>query len=117
MNSGKFTGSKSGSESTFRKLNLEAAQEIARLLRLRRLGGIILVDFVDMQSQESRDAVTIALEEALQSDPVKTVVHGFTSLGLMELTRKKTDDQTPTPTPLCPYCHGTGLKEDESACL
>lgn len=117
VNSGKFTGGKSGSESTFRKLNLEAAQEIARLLRLRRLGGIILVDFVDMQSQESRDAVTIALEEALQSDPVKTVVHGFTSLGLMELTRKKTDDQTPTPTPLCPYCHGTGLKEDESACL
>ena len=89
VNSGKFTGNKSGTENTFLKLNLEAAREIARLLRLRNIGGIIIIDFVDMQTEESREAVKTALEEALKDDPVKAVVHGFTSLGLVEMTRKK----------------------------
>ena len=89
VNSGKFTGGKSGTESTFLKLNTEAAQEIARLLRLRNIGGIVIIDFVDMQTEESRAAVRTALEEALRDDPVKAVVHGFTSLGLVEMTRKK----------------------------
>ncbi len=89
VNSGKFTGNKTGTENTFVKLNTEAAQEIARLLRLRNMGGIIIIDFVDMQSEESRAAVQKALEEALRDDPVKAVVHGFTTLGLMEMTRKK----------------------------
>ncbi len=112
VNSGKFTGGKAGAEATFLKLNIEAAREIARLLRLRNLGGIILIDFVDMQSEESRRAVTEALEAALRDDPVKTALHGFTSLGLMEMTRKKTGDIAPVPTSPCPYCHGTGLRED-----
>jgi len=89
VNSGKFTGNKTGTENTFLKLNLEAAKEIARLLRLRNIGGIVIIDFVDMQNEESREAVRSALEEALKDDPVKAVVHGFTSLGLMEMTRKK----------------------------
>ena len=89
VNSGKFTGGKSGTEDTFLRLNLEAAKEIARLARLRNMGGIIIIDFVDMQSDESRAAVSETLEDALRDDPVKTVVHGFTSLGLMEMTRKK----------------------------
>lgn len=89
VNSGKFTGGKAGAESTFLKLNAEAAQETARLLRLRNIGGIVIIDFVDMQSDESRAAVQKALEDALRDDPVKAVVHGFTSLGLMEMTRKK----------------------------
>ncbi len=89
VNSGKFTGGKSGTEDTFLRLNLEAAKEIARLARLRNMGGILIIDFVDMQSEDSRAAVQTALEEALRDDPVKTVVHGFTSLGLMEMTRKK----------------------------
>lgn len=92
VNSGKFTGLKSGAESTFLKLNLEAAGEIARLMRLRNMGGIIIVDFVDMQSDESRRAVLEKMQAELARDPVKTVVHGFTSLGLMELTRKKTEE-------------------------
>lgn len=112
VNSGKFTGGKAGVEATFLKLNIQAAQEIARLLRLRNIGGIILIDFVDMQSEESRRAVTEALESALRDDPVKTALHGFTSLGLMEMTRKKTGDVSPVPTSPCPYCHGTGLRED-----
>ena len=89
MNSGKYTGGKSGTENTFLKLNMEAAQETARILRLRNIGGIIIIDFVDMQTEESRAAVKSALEEALRDDPVKAVVHGFTTLGLMEMTRKK----------------------------
>ena len=89
VNSGKFTGNKAGSENTFLKLNLEAAKEIARLLRLRNIGGIVIIDFVDMRDEESRAAVREALETALKDDPVKAVVHGFTSLGLVEMTRKK----------------------------
>ena len=89
VNSGKFTGGKTGTESTFLKLNVEAAQETARILRLRNIGGIVIIDFVDMQSEDSRAAVQKALEEALRDDPVKAVVHGFTTLGLMEMTRKK----------------------------
>ncbi len=89
VNSGKFTGKKSGAEDTFLKLNTEAAKEIARLLRLRNIGGIVIIDFVDMQSEDSRTAVAQALSDALRDDPVKTVIHGFTALGLMEMTRKK----------------------------
>ena len=89
VNSGKYTGGKTGTESTFLKLNTEAARETARLLRLKNIGGIVIIDFVDMQSEESRAAVQKALEEALRDDPVKAVVHGFTTLGLMEMTRKK----------------------------
>lgn len=111
VNSGKFTGKKSGTESTFLSLNLEAAQEIARLLRLRNLGGIILIDFVDMEAEESRKAVIASLSAALQNDPVKTVIHGFTALGLMEMTRKKTGTPDACALP-CPYCGGTGLKEE-----
>lgn len=91
VNSGKFTGGRSGAEGTFLKLNLEAAGEIARQMRLRNMGGIILCDFVDMQAESSRDQVRFALESALLTDPVKCTVHGFTSLGLMEITRKKTE--------------------------
>ena len=89
VNSGKFTGNKTGTENTFLKLNTEAALEIARILRLRNIGGIVIIDFVDMQNEDSRAAVQKALEEALRDDPVKAVVHGFTTLGLMEMTRKK----------------------------
>lgn len=71
------------------KVNLEAAREIARLLRLRRAGGIILIDFIDMPGSEQRQQVQAALEEALREDPVKSEVLGFTRLGLMEMTRKK----------------------------
>ena len=111
VNSGKFTGTRAGKESAFLRLNVEAAREIARLLRLKNAGGIILIDFVDMLEEESRVLVTRALEEALRDDPVKTVVHGFTTLGLIEMTRKKTEDSAP-PLPICPRCHGTGLCEE-----
>ncbi len=109
VNSGKFQGSRAGAESAFLRLNLEAAEEIARLLRLRNVGGVIVIDFVDMETEESRKQVQAALEEALMGDPVKTAVHGFTSLGLMELTRKKTEGG-PGPLIPCPHCGGTGIQ-------
>lgn len=89
VNSGKYLGEKAGTERSFLRLNLEAAREIARLLRLRCVGGIIIVDFVDMRDDEHRAAVQSEMERALLQDPVKAVVHGFTHLGLMEITRKK----------------------------
>ncbi len=102
------------------KTNLEAASEAARLMRLRNLGGIILIDFIDMKDETSRQRVQDALSEALAHDPVKTVVHGFTQLGIMELTRKKTAEalhaQTLAP---CPHCGGSGytglIQEEDSA--
>lgn len=111
VNSGKFTGKKGGTESSFLALNLEAAKEIARLVRLRNTGGIIIIDFVDMETAESRNAVLSALQDALLSDPVKCVIHGFTSLGLLEMTRKKTGPALHSVSP-CPHCRGTGLKEE-----
>ena len=111
VNSGKFTGKKGGTESSFLSLNREAAKEIARLLRLRNIGGIILIDFVDMQTEESRAAVLEAMQNACSTDTAKTVLHGFTSLGLMEMTRKKTGPALHTTSP-CPHCKGTGLKEE-----
>ena len=113
VNSGKFTGGKAGAEDAFLKLNLEAAREIARLLRLRNIGGIIIIDFVDMLSEESRAQVAEALRDALKDDPVKTVLHGFTALGLMEMTRKKTGDEAPLSLPICPRCHGAGIIQEE----
>lgn len=77
------------------RTNLEAAAEIARLLRLRRAGGMILIDFIDMDTDAQRLQVQQALETALRADSVKTEVLGFTRLGLMEMTRKKTDAPLP----------------------
>ena len=97
-------------ESSVLALNLEAADEIARLLRLRRAGGIVLVDFIDMHEEKSRETLLARLEAALREDRVKTVVHGFTSLGLVELTRKKSEEPLRAETlRACPACGGTGF--------
>lgn len=113
VNSAKDLGTKKGASDTLTRLNIEAAQEIARLLRLRRIGGIVLIDFVDMQTDADRALVRDALEKALRDDPVKTVIHGFTALGLMEISRKKTSAQLAqiNDTP-CPHCRGTGILEN-----
>ncbi len=96
-------------EASVLALNLEAAQEIARVLRLRRAGGIVLIDFIGMQQEGNREKVLAALEAALKKDRVKTVVHGFTSLGLVEMTRRKADEPLDAETlSLCPACGGTG---------
>ncbi|NLK07221.1 MAG: Rne/Rng family ribonuclease [Firmicutes bacterium] len=108
VNTGKYTGSKNLAD-TVLKTNLEAAKEVARQLRLRDIGGIIIVDFIDMDSPAQRQRIFDALEAEVKKDKNKTHVLGFTNLGLMEMTRKKTrqniGDFLQRP---CPYCDGTG---------
>lgn len=87
VNSGKFTG-KSTLEETVYKVNYEATIEIAKQLRLRDIGGIIIIDYIDMQKQENKDKIEQLLKECLKQDRAKTQVEGFTNLNLMELTRK-----------------------------
>lgn len=72
--------------------NLRAVPEIARQIRLRNLSGIILIDFIDMDSEKERQLVLNAMQEAVRDDRVKNVIHGFTRLGMMEMTRKRTGD-------------------------
>ena len=103
-------------EDTILRLNLEAAVEIARQIRLRNLSGIILVDFVDMDCEPHRQLVMQMMKEALAADRVKTVVHGFTSLGLMEITRKRTSlPLREIATVPCTHCGGTGRTERKNA--
>jgi len=87
VNSGKFTG-KSTLEETVYRVNYEATIEIAKQLRLRDIGGIIIIDYIDMQKQENKDKIEKLLRETLKQDRAKTQVEGFTKLNLMELTRK-----------------------------
>lgn len=114
VNTGKFTGKRLVKE-TIRQLNLEACGEIARQVRLRNLGGVIVIDFIDMADAADRAAVQEALAEAFRRDRIKTVLHGFTSLGLMEMTRKRARrtlrDEWTTP---CRLCGGTGRVKEEA---
>lgn len=87
VNSGKFTG-KNSLEDTVYKVNYEATIEIAKQLKLRDIGGIIIIDYIDMQKQENKDKIEKLLKEILKQDRAKTQVEGFTKLNLMEMTRK-----------------------------
>ncbi len=108
VNTGKFTGD-SRLADTILETNLEAAREIAKQIRLRSIGGIIIIDFIDMDSDEHRSMVKSALEEAVREDKVKTNIVGFTGLGLMELTRKKVRNNLKSiMQTACPYCAGSG---------
>ena len=89
MNTGSFVSGKSLSDTIF-KTNLEAAQGIAQQLRLRNLGGIIIIDFIDMDEDSQREKVLEELNRALSIDRARTNVNGFTQLGLVEMTRKRT---------------------------
>lgn len=115
VNTGKFVGSKN-LEDTVLKTNLEAAQEIARQLRLRDIGGIIIIDFIDMKSEEHRRKVLTTLEEHLAKDRTKATVLGLTRLGLVEMTRKKVSQGlSESLQKECPYCEGTGRVISEEA--
>ncbi len=108
VNTGKFTGTINLEDTVF-QTNLMAAEEIAKQIRLRNLGGIIIIDFIDMVSDDERAKVITKFQTELQKDKTKVNVLGFTSLGLLELTRKKVKQslreilQTE-----CPKCEGTG---------
>ncbi|MDI6824602.1 MAG: Rne/Rng family ribonuclease [Bacillota bacterium] len=108
VNTGKYVGETSLEETVLRT-NLEAAVEIARQLRLRDIGGIIVIDFIDMERASHRQKVLAALEEALRKDRTRTTVLGFTQLGLVEMTRKKVRPGLEAQLQrTCPYCEGTG---------
>ena len=108
VNTGGFVGSRNFDDTVF-KTNLEAAQAIARQLRLRNLGGIIIVDFIDMGSQEHRGAVLEEFKRALARDRTRMTVNGFTALGLVEMTRKRTRESLAhVLCEPCPTCGGRG---------
>lgn len=87
VNTGKYTGSQDLEQTVF-KVNREATVEIAKQLRLRDIGGIVIIDYIDMQNKENKEKIQKALEEELKKDRSKTQVEGFTKLDLMEMTRK-----------------------------
>ena len=87
VNTGKYTGKKDVEE-TILKVNEEATIEIAKQIRLRDIGGIIIIDYIDMKNQENKEKITKILEQELKKDRAKTQIEGFTKLELMELTRK-----------------------------
>ena len=108
VNTGGFVGSRNFDDTVF-KTNLEAAQAIARQLRLRNLGGIILIDFIDMGSDEQRHAVLEEFRRALARDRTRMTVNGFTALGLVEMTRKRTRESLAhVLCEPCPTCEGRG---------
>jgi len=117
VNTGGFVGGRNFDDTIF-KTNLEAAQVIARQLRLRNLGGIIIIDFIDMDSEEHRNAVLNEFRKALARDRTRMTVNGFTQLGLVEMTRKRTRESLAhVLCEPCPVCQGRGeLKTAQTVC-
>jgi ribonuclease G len=117
VNTGGYVGGRNFDDTIF-KTNLEAAQVIARQLRLRNLGGIIIIDFIDMENEGHREAVLAELKKALSLDRTRVTVSGFSQLGLVEMTRKRTRESLAhilcEP---CPICHGRGeVKTAQTVC-
>ncbi len=118
VNTGKYVGKTSRLEDTIVKTNVDAIKEIVRQVRLRDLGGIIVIDFIDMDERKNRQKVMQALEEALRSDRAPSKVLQFNDFGLVAITRKRVKHSLErTLGNPCPYCTGTGLvKSVETVC-
>lgn len=117
VNTGGYLGTRNHAE-TVLKTNLEAATAIARQLRVRNLGGIIILDFIDMEDLEHRRQVHRTLVKALEKDRARTTVTGISRLGLVEMTRKRTRESLgQVLCSVCPVCQGRGrLKSPETVC-
>jgi ribonuclease G len=117
VNTGSYVNGRNFDDTVF-KTNLEAAHAIARQLRLRNLGGIIILDFIDMESAEHRNAVLSELSKALSRDRSKVSVSGFSTLGLVEMTRKRTRESLAhILCEICPACAGKGqVKTARTVC-
>ncbi|HZN14415.1 MAG TPA: Rne/Rng family ribonuclease [Acidimicrobiales bacterium] len=114
VNTGKNVGSSSLEETVYRN-NLEAAEEIARQLRLRDIGGIIVIDFIDMEIRRNRDDVVRSFRDALSRDKTRTQVFDISDLGLLEMTRKRVSEGlVESFSSTCPVCNGRGIVLDES---
>ncbi len=109
VNTGKNVGKTNLEETVFRN-NLEAAEEVARQLRLRDIGGIIVIDFIDMEAKANRDAVASALRQALARDKTRTQVFDISELGLVEMTRKRVNEGLlESVSSICTVCDGRGF--------
>jgi len=109
VNTGRYVGKRNLAD-TILKTNLEAAKEIAYQLRLRNIGGIIIIDFIDMEREGDREKVFQALEEATRKDRQKMNIFKISELGLMEMTRKRTRENiSRILSEPCSYCEGAGL--------
>ena len=117
VNTGSYVG-KRNLEETIAKTNLEAVKEIAYQIRLRNIGGLIVIDFIDMNREADKEKVFYALKEAMEKDKAKTTVLRMSELGLIEMTRKRTkEDINLFLTESCPYCEGKGrLKSPTTIC-
>jgi len=116
INTGSYTGKGKAArlEDTITRTNLEAAEEVVNQLRLRDIGGIIVIDFIDMARARNRDAVLKVLRKALDEDRTKTFVVEISPLGLVEMTRQNvTDGAREIMTKACPTCHGEGVVKSE----
>jgi ribonuclease G len=113
VNTGKYIGSKDLQDTVYHT-NFEAAEEIARQLRLRAIGGIVVIDFIDMESKEYRDRLVGQLQELFKGDRCKARVYGVTALGLVEITRKRARlDMRTIMSRGCPFCGGLGWVDRE----
>jgi ribonuclease G len=117
VNTGKFVG-KEGLEDTILKTNLEAVKEISYQIRLRNLGGIIIIDFIDMDKPENRDKLFNAFTEAMKKDRAKNTIFHISELGLIQMTRKRVRESLGrTLSTTCPYCEGKGfVKSPDTLC-
>jgi len=117
VNTGRYVGKRS-LEDTILKTNLEAVREIAYQLRLRNIGGILILDFIDMEREDNRRKVYAALQEALASDKAKTTISHISPIGLIEMTRKRIRESLGrTLCDTCPYCEGRGhIKSSRTIC-
>jgi ribonuclease G len=117
VNTGRYVGKRT-LEDTILKTNLEAVREIAYQLRLRNIGGIIILDFIDMEREDNRRKVYSALQEALSSDKAKTTISHISPIGLIEMTRKRIRESLGrTLCEPCPYCDGRGyVKSSRTVC-
>lgn len=108
VNTGRYVG-KENLEDTILRTNLEAVKEIAYQIRLRNLGGIILIDFIDMEKEENKQKVLNAMTEAMKKDRAKTTIYNITELGIVQMTRKRTRESLEhILCENCPYCEGKG---------